>query len=84
MREIVSDLPKTKSGQPAFEKSRVTWKYYQSMLFTKDQFVGRTMNGTLHSPTRVGTEDSNHQPLLQEVDDHNEEHDSVDNLGPVA
>lgn len=45
MREVCSRLPKTKSGQTAFEKGEATvcWAYYKPMLFMKDQFVGRSM-----------------------------------------
>lgn len=54
MRDISNKLPKTKSGQPAFEKGEhvVRWPYYQAMLFMKDQFMGREMCGTFYVSTQ--------------------------------
>lgn len=50
MRDVCNKLPKTASGQPAFEKGEniVRWQFYKAMLFMKDQFVGREMQGAFH------------------------------------
>ena len=48
MRTVCASLPKTKSGQPSFEEAtHVKWPFYHSMLFMKDQFIGRSMTSTL-------------------------------------
>lgn len=49
MREVCGKLPKTKSGQPAFESGEmiVRWPYYKPLLFMRDQFVGRDMVGNV-------------------------------------
>ncbi|KAK7490588.1 hypothetical protein BaRGS_00018191 [Batillaria attramentaria] len=54
MREVTNKLPKTKSGQPAFEKGAnvVRWPFYEPMLFMKDQFLGREMQGSFHTSTQ--------------------------------
>lgn len=51
MRLVCNALPKTKSGQPAFDshESIVRWPFYKAMLFMRDQFVGRQMDGSFHS-----------------------------------
>ena len=48
MRDICNKLPKTSSGQPAFEigEQTIKWPFYQAMLFMRDQFVGRDMNSS--------------------------------------
>ena len=50
MREICSKLPKTASGQPAFQSGEeiVRWQYYKPLLFMKDQFIGRQLSGSFH------------------------------------
>lgn len=49
MREVCSKLPKTRSGQPAFESGETTvrWPHYKPLLFMKDQFIGRPMIGNV-------------------------------------
>lgn len=53
MREICAKLPKTKSGQPAFEigETVVRLPYYKPLLFMRDQFVGRAMVGNVECET---------------------------------
>ena len=48
MRIVCAALPKTKSGQPAFEETRrVRWQFYEAMLFMKDCFIDRDMGSPL-------------------------------------
>lgn len=48
MRSVCATLPKTKSGQPAFdETSHIRWQFYEAMLFMKDCFIGRDMISSL-------------------------------------
>lgn len=70
MREVCGKLPKTSSGQPAFDKHEefVRWPYYKPMLFMKDQFIGRDLHGSFHDditvePTVVGSDASEDQAL---------------------
>lgn len=51
MRVVCNALPKTKSGQPAFDthENTVRWPFYKAMLFMKEQFIGREMDGSFHS-----------------------------------
>lgn len=53
MREICAKLPKTRSGQPAFETGEtvVRWPYYKPLLFMRDQFLGRAMIGNVECET---------------------------------
>ncbi|GFO41286.1 hypothetical protein PoB_006779100 [Plakobranchus ocellatus] len=52
MRDVCNKLPKTASGQPAFDirEQCVKWQFYKATLFMKDQFIGRDMNSSFQQP----------------------------------
>ena len=69
MREISAKLPKTKSGQPAFDKGETTvrWPFYKPLLLMRDQFVGRQMVSSME--TEVPLEASAIYSDAEESDD---------------
>ncbi|GFR81619.1 hypothetical protein ElyMa_000608300, partial [Elysia marginata] len=56
IREISAKLPKTKSGQSAFDKGETTvrWPFYKPLLFMRDQFVGRPMVSNVETEVLLG------------------------------
>lgn len=81
MRDVCSNLPKTSSGQPAFERGEeiVRWQYFKPLLFMKDQFVGRKMCSSL---LENASENDNVSVASAEGDDDVEE--DVDDGRPTS
>ena len=48
MRSVCASLPKTTSGQPAFDQTtHIRWQFYDAMLYMKDCFIGRDLKSSL-------------------------------------
>lgn len=77
MREVCNKLPKTTSGQPAFDRGEeiVRWKYYKPLLFMREQFMGRQMSGSLPEDAIENTNTSV---------DTGDEDDSLPNTEPTS
>ena len=59
MRLIVAGLPKTRSGQPAFnESSHIKWPFWEQLQFMRDQFIGRDMVSNMDTACTDAEEDS--------------------------
>lgn len=67
-RTVLSSIPKPKSGDPAMIpiNYKGSWKYFQSLLFLRDQFTARTSGGNFISLVDEAEVNYDYSELTQE------------------
>ncbi|KAL1502877.1 hypothetical protein ABEB36_007955 [Hypothenemus hampei] len=67
-RTTLASIPKLKSGDAA-TNYKVEWKYFQNLLFLKDQFVPRNHSGNFQNNTEeeINTIDNEQMMVLSET-----------------
>ncbi|KAL1516321.1 hypothetical protein ABEB36_000240 [Hypothenemus hampei] len=65
-RTTLSSIPKTKSGDAAYSYTeyKKQWKYYENLLFLKDQFIPRNHDGNFKIDVNQITDINESEPIM--------------------
>ncbi|KAL1489701.1 hypothetical protein ABEB36_013637 [Hypothenemus hampei] len=65
-RTTLSSIPKTKSGDAAYSYTeyKKQWKYYENLLFLKDQFIPRNHDGNFKIDVDQITDINESEPMM--------------------